>query len=184
MSTDYSSDGLLLFLRDATLAGRLTPSAAKSRRAAAQTLFAELSDSESADLRTLDIDALKSRFLDTQGGRLRAEVVELYAERLRWALEDYFRFVASPNQFVSSSAAASQDTALRRDELLPKTSQERALEAVRLTAPRQRSDVIPIPLKADRVVYLHGLPVDLTPQEARKIARVVEALATEAEDAQ
>ncbi|MDP5052308.1 MAG: hypothetical protein NWP69_00845, partial [Congregibacter sp.] len=171
-------------LREATLAGRLTPSAAKSRRAAAQTLFAKLSVSESADLRALDIDALKSRFLDTQGGGLRAEVVELYAERLCWALEDYFRFVDSPNQFVSSSAAARQDTAQRRDSLPRKTPEELALEAVRLTAPKQRSDVIPIPLQADRVVFLHGLPVDLTLQEARKIARVVEALANDAEDAQ
>ncbi|EED31743.1 hypothetical protein NOR53_3198 [gamma proteobacterium NOR5-3] len=184
MSTDYSSDGLLAFLREATLAGRITPSAAKSRRAAAQTLFAKLSDSEAADLRTLDIDALKSRFLDTQGGGLRAEVVDLYAERLGWALDDYFRFVESPNQFVSSSTTVSQDTARPKAQLAPKTPEERALEAVRLTAPRQRSDVIPIPLGAERVVYLHSLPVDLTPQEARKIARVVEALANEAEDAQ
>jgi hypothetical protein len=32
------------------------------------------------------------------------------------------------------------------------------------------------------VVYLHGIPADLTPQEASKISRVVQALASEAKD--
>lgn len=179
MDKDYSSEGLLAFLREATLAGRMAPALARSRRAAARVLFAELSENEAADLRQLDIDALKSRFLDIQGDGLRSEVVELYAERLHGALDDYFRFVEAPDSFVSKAAA---QTASPRDKQSPKTREERALETVRLSAPRQRPDVIPIPLQQDRVVYLHGIPADLTPQEARKISRVVEALANDTEE--
>ncbi|WOJ94762.1 hypothetical protein R0135_06240 [Congregibacter variabilis] len=180
MNKDHSSEGLLEFLREATLAGLMAPTLARSRRAAARALFVKLSESEAADLRQLDIDALKSRFLDTQSDGLRSEVVELYSERLRGALDDYFRFVESPDVF--SSKAVRPQAASPRDKQAPTSREQRALETVRLSAPRQRPDVIPISLKQDRVVYLHGIPADLTPQEARKISRVVEALASEAEE--
>lgn len=180
MDKDYSSEGLLAFLREATLAGRMAPALARSRRAAARVLFAELSESEAADLRQMNIDALKSRFLDIQGDGLRSEVVELYAERLRGALDDYFRFVEAPDSFFSKAARPQAPSP--RNKQSTKSSEERALETVRLSAPRQRPDVIPIPLKQGRVVYLHGIPADLTPKEASKISRVVEALASDAEE--
>ncbi|WP_439106034.1 hypothetical protein [Congregibacter sp.] len=182
MSTEYSSDRLFSFLRETALAGRMPPAAARSRRAAAEILFEKLSEQESQDLRVLDIDALKARFLDIQGSGLRAEVVDLYAERLRGALVDFFRFVDSPSDFVSSSIR--QDTARPRSETSPRTSEERALEAVRMTTPTQRPDVIPIPLDMGRVVYLHGIPSDLTQQEAAKVSRVVKALVEDSEDEQ
>lgn len=37
--------------------------------------------------------------------------------------------------------------------------------------------VYPIPIRADVTVRIHGLPADLTPAEADKIARVVQAMA-------
>lgn len=180
MSTEYSSKSLLTFLRKTTLAGHIPPAVAKSRRAAADTLFEKLTESESADLRQLNIDALSSRFLDIQGGGLRSEVVELYADRLRAALDDFFRYVESPHEFVS--LPAHQDGARRREEHSPRSREERAMEAVRLSAPSQRPDVVPVPLEVGRVVYLHGIPADLTPQEAGKISRVVAALANEPGD--
>ena len=179
---DYSSDGLFTFLREATLAGRMTPSAARSRRAAADILFARLTENESADLRQLSIEALKSRFLDTRGDGLRSEVLELYAGRLQGALDDYFRFVDSPSEFFAT--AERHQAAPRRDQQSPRSAEEQALEKVRLSTARLRPDVIPIPLDAGRVVYLHGIPADLSAQEARKIARVVAALADESGDAQ
>lgn len=42
----------------------------------------------------------------------------------------------------------------------------------------ERNDVIPIPIRADFVVRVH-IPLDLTEAEARKIANVVMAYATE-----
>lgn len=182
MDHDYSSDGLLTFLREVTLAGRMAPALARSRRAAAQALFAKLNEDEAADLRGLDVDTLKSRFLDMEadGDGLRIEVLELYVERLNGALDDYFRFREAPDSFTAN-AARSHSTSLR-GKGLPRSSEERALEAVRLSAPRQRPDVIPVPLQQGRVVYLHGIPADLTAAEASKICRVVTALASESGD--
>lgn len=42
-----------------------------------------------------------------------------------------------------------------------------------------RPDVIPIPLRADVTAFVH-IPLDLTKQEAEKVARVVLAYAKEA----
>ena len=42
-----------------------------------------------------------------------------------------------------------------------------------------RSGIVPIPIRADLIVRVHGLPADLTVAEAQKIANVVQALASE-----
>jgi hypothetical protein len=180
MSTDYSSDGLFTFLREAALAGRMTPAAARSRRAAAAALFPKLTEDEMGDLRRLNLEDLKSRFRDTQIDGLRREVVDLYATRLEGALGDYFRFVEAPSDFFSS--ATPHQGVQRREKQSTRSYEERALETVLLSAVRQRPDVIPVPLATGRIAYLHGIPADLTTQEARKIARVVEALANEPDD--
>jgi hypothetical protein len=44
-------------------------------------------------------------------------------------------------------------------------------------ARRSRRDVLPIPIRADLTVRVHGLPFDLTQAEARKVAAVIQAMA-------
>jgi len=176
-SGDYSRDALLAFLREAAVAGRINPATARSRHNAADKLFAQLTDSEAADLRKVDVDALKARVHDQQGDELRPEVLELYAQRLRSALGDYFRFLDNPDGFVPSAAAGRATS--RRAGAAPRSREEQALEQLRLGATQYRPDIIPVPLGPDRVVYLHGVPPDLSAAEARKVARVIEALAEE-----
>jgi hypothetical protein len=181
MTTQYSSDKLLTFLREAALAGRMTPAVARTRRAAAEALFDKLTEEEAADLRTLDLDALMARFLDIHGSGLRSEVVQLYGERLYDALEDFFRFLQAPEGFRASRPRAhgTASSASAGD-----SAETRALETVRLSAPGQRPDVIPVKLGEGRVVYLHGIPADLTAREAQKLSRVIQALADDREGAE
>jgi hypothetical protein len=40
------------------------------------------------------------------------------------------------------------------------------------------SSILPIPIRADLTIYIQGLPYDLTPTEAKKIASVIQAMAT------
>ena len=182
MSSNYSSDGLLRFLKEAAVAGRMHPATARSRSKAAQALVPHLEDAEAADLRTLEIEILRARLAEVQSGELRSEVADLYLERMASALTDFFRFVESPDDFEASRRV---ETAVSRQKSNGTLSdEERALETVRLSFNRHRADVIPIPLSRGRVVYLHGLPPDLTTAEAGKIARVVEALADPEESAE
>ena len=172
MAGEYSRQALLTYLREAALSGRLHPAVARSRHKAAEALFAHIDEAEAADLRRLDLASLETALTDVPRGNLRPEVVALYVNRVRDALQDYADH-AAPG--VSSEATAPGPHAPDPTDS-GSLADTAALEAVRLSFDRYRADVVPIPLSAGRVVYLHGVPADLSAEEARKIARVVEAL--------
>lgn len=176
MSNDYTSEGLLKFLKEAAMAGMLNPATARSRRNAAEQLLAQLTDEEAADLRKVDVDDLCSRFHKLQGTSIRPEALKIYRGRLRSALEDYFRYLDDPERFV---AVGGENRQLRRRGGASRSEEEQALEEIRLEVADRPSDILPIALREDLVVYIQNLPLDLTRQEARKISRVVQALADE-----
>jgi hypothetical protein len=175
MAGSYSSDSLLRFLKDVVVAGHMPAATARSRSQAARALMAYLTDGENSDLRVLDIEALRSRLAEDQGGALRPEVAELYVERLESALAEFLPFAESPGVFEAGSSNETHDTRPIDPEERPED--RRALESARLRFDRNRSDIVPIPLPRGSTVYVHGLPPDLSPAEAQKIARVVAALA-------
>jgi hypothetical protein len=176
MSVDCSSSAFLAFLREAAVTGRMRPATARSRRKAAEVLFERLTESEAADLRRLDIGELAQRFHDDQSPQTRDEVIELYAERLATALDEYLGF--SAERAVEPGAVAPRSRS--RDG--GNAAEDKALEAVRLAFDRQKSDVLPVPLGPGRIVYIHGLPPDLSAAEAARIGRILEAYAVDATD--
>lgn len=180
-SDHYSVEGLLDFLKQSAIAGILNPATARSRRRAAEQLLSQLSPEETADLRCLDVDDLCSRFHKLQGSSIREETLSLYNSRLKAALADYFSWVEDPDGFVP--AGAESRPLRKRSEAAQRTvtEEELALEQIRLSAPQMPADLLPVPIRPDHVVYIQNLPLDLTPAEARKIARVIQALSDEAE---
>lgn len=175
MAGSYSSDSLLSFLKYVVVTGRMPAATARSRSRAARALMAYLTDGENSDLRVLDIDALRSRLAEDQSGALRPEVADLYVERLASALADFLPFAESPDDFEGGRSNASE--AEHQIDLEERPEDRRALESARLRFDRNRPDIVPIPLPRGSTVYVHGLPADLSPAEAEKIARVVAALA-------
>ncbi len=95
-----------------------------------------------------------------------------------YPLEEYFSAATSLG-VVATHATTGQSG--DGPGVTPNSEDRSALEAVRLSFNRYRADIVPIPLGPDRVVYLHDVPSDLTVDEARKIARVVEALGSPVE---
>lgn len=176
MKDDYTREGLLRFLKEAAMAGHLNPATARSRRTAAEQLLTQLTAVEAQDLRQLDVDELCTRFHKLQGSTIRPEAITVYAGRLQAALEDYLRYLEDPEGFAAVGGDARQ---LRRRSDAVRSEEERALEGIRLGVTDGRSDILPIPIRPDHVVYLQNLPLDLTPAEADKVARVVRALAGE-----
>jgi hypothetical protein len=175
MTGSYSSDSLLSFLKDVVVAGHMPAAKARSRSHAARALMAYLTDAENSDLRVLDFDALRSRLAEDQSGALRPEVAHLYVERLEKAMADFLPFAQAPDDFEGGRSGESQYE--RQVEVEERPEDRRAYESARLRFDRNRSDIIPIPLPRGTTVYVHGLPADLSPAEAQKIARVVAALA-------
>ncbi len=175
---NYSKPGLLEFLKQSAIAGLLNPATARSRRQAAEQLLTQINDPEAEDLRCLDVDELCARFHKLQESTIRPESLRLYNARLKAALSDYFAWVEDPDGFVPSGGETRQLRKRMEAGHTDKSLEEQALEAIKLSAPQQPADLIPIPIRPDRVVYVQNLPLNLRPEEADKIARVVKALAT------
>ena len=146
---------------------------------AAEQLLLELRSHERLDLRLVDVDELCTRFHKLQGSSIRPENLQVYNQRLKSGLKDFFSWTANPTEFVSvegelpeAKLVANRDTpgqALAREELA-------------LNPPRSPHDIFPVPLREDLVVYLQNVPLDLSQTEARKIAAVIQALAVPDEE--
>ncbi len=183
MSDRYSKQALLEFLKQAGMNGLMNPATARSRRTAAESLLTETNSRETNDLRELKLDELCSRFHKLPGSTLRPEVVDLYRRRLDSALSDFFSWCDNPDGFQSSAGEA---LALRsrKDRHSKRSTEELANEQIELSKTDQAANLLPIPIRPDKVVYVQNLPLDLTPSEAAKIAAVINAMSTLPDDQQ
>ena len=165
-----SIESLLTFLKQAGMEGLINPAVARARRNAVNQLAVELTESERDDVRRIDVDDLASRFHKLEGSSIRMEALDLYAERFRMALTDYLSWVDDPASFVS--AGGEKKRAVTRGSL---TREQEVAERITLEATDNPSNIIPIQLRQDETVYVANLPLDLSTEEADKIARVVRA---------
>lgn len=173
----YTSNGLLEFLKQSGMAGMINPATARSRRTAAEQLLTQLTSEEQEDLRIVDVDDLCSRFHKLQDSSIRPESLKLYNNRLKSALQDYFAWIDDPDGFVTVGA---ENRSLRKRQDADKqirSAEAKALEEIKLGAPEKPGEILPVPIRPDLVVFVQNLPMDLTLPEARKISRVIEALA-------
>lgn len=171
----YSLDTLLRFLKYAGMEGLINPASARSRRNAAEQLGRELLAEERADLRRLDVAELAARFHKLEESSVRSEAVELYVQRFKLALVDFFAWMDDPARF--SSVGAEQQRAIRRQRK-GRSAIDRdqdAAERIALESTENPSTIVPIPLSENRVVYIANLPLSLSAAEADKITRVVNA---------
>ncbi len=86
-------------------------------------------------------------------------------------MEDYFAWLESPETFASSGSNSAPAKQVQKRDL----AEQRALESIALHHAGTQDDIIPIPLREDLIVYLQGLPLNLTTTEAQKIIKVVSA---------
>ena len=178
---DYTPDRLMAFLRDAAMQGRINPAVAKSRQNAIEALFVELDERERADIRRIDVDRLCQRLHKLQDSSIRPEVVAVYNKRVQAALADYFAWLDNPQGFssIGGDGFRKEKRHVASDKEVAR--EQKALEEITLAASEWPADLVAVPLREDRIVYVQNLPLDLTAREARKIARVIEALAQDAD---
>ncbi|VAW45358.1 hypothetical protein MNBD_GAMMA02-1677 [hydrothermal vent metagenome] len=168
---NYSKAGLLNFLKEAAVTGIMNPGVARSRKTAAEKLLDHVTTEERINLRILDVDALCSRIHKLEDSSIREEAMNLYNSRLKAALDDYFSWAKNPESFTSTgSHMAPAKRVQKRDN-----EEQKALESIALHHAGTQDDIIPIPLRDDLIVYLQGLPLNLTTKEASKIVNVVKA---------
>jgi hypothetical protein len=176
-ASDYTPDRLLNFLRESALQGLVNPAVAKSRLNAAEQLFVELNDQERADIRLIDVDRLCQRLHKIHDSSIRPEVVAVYNKRLQAALTDYFSWLDDPRSFSSIGGDGMRKEKRYSPSDKEISREQKALEEITLSVSEWAADIVSIPLREDRTIYVQNLPLDLTPGEAQKISRVIEALA-------
>ena len=174
---DYKYEMLVNFLRQSTIEGLLNPAVAKSRLSAVENLVVEMTDEEKADLRKVDIDNLCARFHKLHDSSIRPEVLNLYNKRMNAALVDYFSWLDDPKSFYSIGGDTIKKDKRYKMSEKEVSFEEKALEEITLATTDRAADIFSIPLRDDRTIFVQNLPLDLTPKEAKKIAKVIEALA-------
>jgi hypothetical protein len=103
--------------------------------------------------------------------------VALYNKRVQAALVDYFAWLDDPRSFSSIGGDS-----MRKEKRYAPTDKEiareqKALEEITLSVSELPADIIAIPLRENRTIYVQNLPLDLSEAEAQKISRVIQALA-------
>ena len=176
---DYTRDRLFQFLRQSTIEGILNPAVARSRINAVEQLFSELNEAESLDIRKIDVDILCTRIHKINDSSIRPEVLHLYNKRVKAALHDYFSWVDNPDSFFSIGGDSIRKDKRHKSSSKEMTVEQKALEDISLATSEASNEIISIPLREGRMVYVQNLPLDLTVREAQKIARVIVALADE-----
>lgn len=178
MNDQRSLDALVRFLDYLKDKGLLKANTAASRKAAVQKILSELSEEEQQDVTSLNLDDVMSRFANLQGQNYTPDSLTAYKSRLKSTLDDFDGYLKNPMGFRPQ--LQSRSSSVKRD--VPQKQPAKARDAERESFRDddiQPPDVVtlPIPVRADLIVRVHGLPFDLTVAEANKIAAVIKAMA-------
>jgi site-specific recombinase XerD len=183
MNADYSRTALLKFIDYLSNKGLMKQSTAIGRKAACNKVLGILDDNEAADLRNIDVDSLMQRFSNKEGSNYKATSLNVYAGRVKSALEDFVKYVDNPMAFKTNvmpngKKPAEKQKPLRDDNRKEAGANVERLPETPLTSPAAVS-IMPIPLRQNLTIYVQGLPFDLTSAEANKLANVIRAMALE-----
>ena len=180
MANPKSRSELLKFLDYVGEKGLLSPSTAESRKASVNKVLSILDDAEAQDVSKLDLDDVALRFANLHGQNYTTDSLRTYKSRTKSSIDDFLRYVENPLAFKVGGAKrtprAKAEKPLGGSE--PKDAgRKEAQTAERAEPPSAATGIIPIPIRADLIVRIQGVPFDLTASEAKKVANVILAMA-------
>jgi hypothetical protein len=169
--------------------GLMSKPTALARKAALSKVLGVLSEEEAQDVTNLDLEDVMTRFTHLEGASYTPESLTTYKSRVKSALEDFNSYLGNPLGFRPSlnmrkakgtkfvlkptPLGAAQGT----QEAAPAGGGASAATPTAAAPAFDAASILPIPLRADLVVRIQGIPFDLTEPEAKKIANVVLAMA-------
>ncbi|MDB5706233.1 MAG: hypothetical protein JWN66_3349 [Sphingomonas bacterium] len=184
MDGSRSRENLSAFLDYCKNKGMMRPATAEARKAAVNQVLGILKDEEAKDVSTLDLDLLLRRFQNLHGKRYTPESLRTYRARVKNSIEEFLRYLENPMDFQPRAPNATKHLKIGKAGAARLASRPKEQGGDTVATPRAAPPVstatLPIPLRHDLTVLIHGLPYDLTEQEARKIANVMLAMATPA----
>lgn len=178
-----SREELFRFLDYVRAKGLMSPNTVESRKASANKVLGILDAEEAEDVTNLDLDEVVRRFGNLHGQQYTPDSLRSYKSRTKSAIEDFSRYLENPLAFkpgVQRREKKQTNGATQRVvhhlKANDATTSSPVLERPTMV-PAASSAILPIPLRADLTVHIQGLPFDLTPAEAKKIAAVIQAMA-------
>lgn len=161
--------------------GLLAKGTASARKAALGKVLGILPAEEAEDVTKIDLDDVMLRFSNLQGRDYTPGSMNTYKSRVKAALEDFEAYLSNPLGFRPSVNRRDRVVAKAEKPMAKKPSHVETHDPViKVATPAfDNTSILPIPLRADLIVRIQGLPFDMTAAEARKIANVVLAMATE-----
>ena len=182
MANAQSREALLAFLDYCKDKGLLKAPTAEARKAAVNQVLGVLSAEEAADVSTVNLDDVIARFQNMHGKRYTPDSLKTYKARVKGAIFDFLSYLKNPLDFRPRIITVKRTKNVKVlapdaiDELVPsERSPNRATPSHSVNP-----STLPIPLRSDLTILVHGLPFDLTEAEARKIGNVIAAMATPA----
>ena len=181
MADDRSRKALLAFLDYCKDKGLLKIPTAEARKAAVNQVLGILSDEEAANVSALDLDAVINRFQNMHGRRYTPDSLKTYKARVRGSIIDFTSYLKNPLDFKPKLTTVVRKTKLNRPQSSDDSpNTEISQPPITLVQPTATSSTLPIPLRPDLTILIHGLPFDLTEIEARKLGNVIMAMAAPA----
>jgi hypothetical protein len=181
MNGKRSREAILEFQDYQANKGLLAKGTAVARKAALSKVLGILPKEEAEDITGIDLDDVMIRFSNLQGKDYTPGSMNTYKSRVKAAIDDFEAYLSNPLGFRPS--VNRRDRSTKSEKTPPKKgvpTEEYYEQHVKTSAPNfDASNILPIPLRADLTVRIQGLPFDMTLSEAKKIANVVLAMATD-----
>lgn len=180
MNGKRSRDAILDFQDYQAAKGLLAKGTASARKAALGKVLGILPAEEADDVTKIDLDDVMIRFSNLQGRDYTPGSMTTYKSRVKAALDDFEAYLSNPLGFRPSVNRRDRGGKPEKPSAKTQPTTEAHEAGVKIVAPVfDTSSIVPIPLRADLIVRIQGLPFDMTSAEARKIANVVLAMATD-----
>lgn len=177
MDESRSRENLLAFLDYCKEKGLMKAPTAEARKAAVNQVLGILSEDEASDVAKIELDALMRRFHNLHGSRYTPDSLKTYKARVKNAIFDFLRFRENPMDFKPTASATKVSIKLKRSPDAKIVEKDAESTSRSSATPFMTTATLPIQLRQDLTVLIHGLPFDLNPREATKIANVLFALA-------
>lgn len=182
--TDKSVSALLEFLDWTSEKGIMAKNTVSGRKAAVGNVLGVLDPEEKGDVSSIDLDGAMTRFINLEGKKYNTSSLNVYKSRTNAAINDFLSYIEDPLAFRPHSSKNEKKglgtnppkRIKRKQHKEPSTSPDESNAPVSVSH-SDSAKVFPIQIRENLVVRIHGLPFDLTPAEAERIASVVKAMA-------
>ena len=177
---DYSRAALARFIEFVVAKGLVHPATAQGWRVATSKVLEDLTPTEGADVREIDVQATFKGFLNRYPGRLSPASVGEYRRRVGRAIEEFVRWMDDPGSYAfrSPPRPAKADTR-RRPEPEPTLSPSPARSQPKALLPTRPDGIaLEYPLRPDLLAQV-VVPRDLTVEEAHRMGAFLVTLAVD-----